>query len=79
MSGDCEACLLHYWSNIRAVFRDSKRFGSTQRFLTPAQTESAVYILKEENQTPKREINLSLTEAINRIQMWQRMKPLAMC
>ena len=53
-----------------ALFKGSKRFGSTQRFLTPAQTKSAVYVLKEENQTPKRESNISLTVVINSIQTW---------
>ena len=62
-----------------ALFRGSKRFGSTQRSLTPAQSESAVYILKEENQTSKRESNLSLAQIINSIQTWQRLKLPAMC
>jgi hypothetical protein len=54
-------------------------FRSTQKHLTPTKTKPAIYALKEENQTPRREINLSLTEVINSIQMWKRMKPLAMC
>lgn len=57
-----------------SIFRSSRRFGSIQRSLTPVKIKSAVYVLKEENQTPKKEINLPLTESLNSIQMWQRMK-----
>lgn len=78
MSNHHKACLLHYRSSTIEHFSEALR-DSTQRSLTPTKTKSAVDILKEENQTPKREINLSLPEAINSIQMWQRMKPPAMC
>lgn len=68
------------WASCyRTVSRLPEIYVNTKRSRSPAKTKSAVYVLKEENQTPKRKINLSLTEAINSIQMWQRMKPRAMC